>query len=121
VAYPYNADTALDPRTWLQGGEAVPASEQSMLPAGSRVLVSGAGTAGANGIYFPTGEIDERPVYSRSAAGVEYTIFWEGDAWALDGGSPLYNTSDSGDNPWDGTWGAIGGDTPAPTVTEFNP
>jgi hypothetical protein len=126
MALPYNADTALDPKTWLPGGESVPSSgvSQAAYP-GPRVLVSGAGTAEVNGVYVDTGLlVEDRTAYFKNADETSYSVKFAGPSnyWEIQspGQDPLYNNSPGGEHPWSNNdYSDDGGQLPAPSVTEF--
>lgn len=121
MALPYNADTALDPKTWLPGGEAVPSSgvAQAAYP-GPRVLVSGAGTESANGVYTFNVATDQ---YEKA----DGFIYLEGgNNWVIAAGGTDFYASGALDpvvQPWEAPGytaeGGYSGELPVPDVTEF--
>ena len=122
MAYPYNPGTALAPRTWLPGGEAVPPSSEPApnpyptLDVGDAV-VEGAGTLAANGVYSPVDTFNGR---TRAFSDAGLSLYWDNTAWVLDqGGTILYRSFDAEANPEPDTipWSVVNGVAPAPTVT----
>jgi hypothetical protein len=84
------------------------------------VVVSGAGTAAVNETYALAATVNERPSYEYSP-GEEYRISWTGSEWLLervDVPASLYATiAPHPSSPWQGTWGVVDGDAPAPTFS----
>jgi hypothetical protein len=125
MALPYNPGTALVPRTWLPGGVAVPASDEATpgpapeTPNPGDVVVEGAGSPEANGVFVPTDTLNDR---SRAFSPGGQSIYWTGTQWELaDGATVLYRSFDAEVNPDPDScpWEAVSGDAPAPTVTVF--
>jgi hypothetical protein len=78
------------------------------------VVVSGAGTAAANGTYEKNGEQNGRPKY----AGGAVEVFWNGGAWVLTESSvTLYSSSNDVLKPWQAQWMDVEGAQPAPTLS----
>lgn len=120
MSLPYNEGTALVPRTWLPRGEAVPATTvgQGAYP-GERILVSGAGTAAANGVYTKISDttfIKDTPHHVYLEAGEVWIIGAYGAAAADLYASVSYT---EGQAPWEVTYtnSSYSGALPAPTVT----
>lgn len=82
------------------------------------LLVSGAGSAGANGNFLLTGTLNGRNTWQQG----NVTISWTGSEWRFiesNGGglTILYQSSDDVQNPsLISTWDAIGETTPYPTI-----
>lgn len=97
------------------------------------VVVTGAGTAAANGTYTYRGQFNGKPYYNLEGHGDntnEFAVANSGALWQIivpDTAEPptffaIYETTGNADFPWEGTW-AIGGggDSPSPTVTAYDP
>ena len=91
---------------------------------GTGFAVSGAGTAGANGTYCPSGTVNGRTRYSNGSYTIEYTPDWEindeffGPNWLIRlGGNDLYYASVSTQTPPLSGWGEFSGGSPSPTLS----
>ena len=91
---------------------------------GTGFAVSGAGTAGANGTYCPSGTVNGRTRYIKGSYAIEYTPDWEindefyGPNWHIKlGGVVLHYASVSTQTPPLSGWGTFFGDSPAPTLS----
>jgi hypothetical protein len=90
------------------------AGRQNIPP--NAVLVAGAGTAAANGVYTVTGEEFDRITYGFDGNAIR----WDSGTWYIDSADPaaLYSVVSDAINPWDaGEWAAVTGAEPPPTVT----
>jgi len=100
---------------WLVG-------EKGEVAGPSSVLVSGSGSAEANGTYTETGEANGKKYYNSSGSSIEISsISWDGSAWAIwnDGASESYTSTDDVEFPWQvTTWSGAEGGQPLPTTTE---
>lgn len=74
-----------------------------------------------NGTYQPTGTLNSKTLYYLNGDTGSIALFWTGTIWriASDVSSTIiYYATAGGTNPWNGTWSAITGDSPVPTVAE---
>lgn len=87
----------------------------------SFMLVSLAGTAAVNGVYTQGANINGRPSWVFTAAGVTHTINWTGTAWRLFNNTTatlMYHSNDDEPFPSSATpWVVDTGALPVPTVT----
>jgi hypothetical protein len=91
-------------------------------PSNPSAIVSGAGTAAANGVYTYRGLNDGKPYYNKLGDPDEPLngIRWVSQvlAWFIaDVGGDLYLSTDDVAFPWLATFDVQDGDPPAPTVT----
>lgn len=94
-------------------------------PAEPSAIVSGAGTAAANGTYTDRGDANGRPYYNLEGQPdnpAASSIYWNGEMWSIrdESESTFYTSFDDAAFPWlVTTWdeGDVGVN-PAPTVTE---
>jgi hypothetical protein len=80
------------------------------------VVVSGAGTAEANGTYSYDGTVDGATAY-RSG---DYRVFYTGGRWVLFNEGPdveLYESAQNVVRPWLSAWSVLSGDALAPTLS----
>jgi hypothetical protein len=95
-------------------------------PALVNVLVSGAGTAEANGPYTPRGDFGGKPYFNLVGSPDDTDnscIRWDplATAWSifLSDSTEAYTAREDVDNPWEvSEWSEVGGESPAPTVTQ---
>jgi hypothetical protein len=81
----------------------------------SRVIVSGAGTAAANGTYLPAYVQNGKMSYAKSGG---YSVIFDGDVWSIETSTSVLYSNNSPAAPWSGTWIVSSGTAPAPTVSE---
>jgi hypothetical protein len=100
----------------FRGAESAWSSEPELVPTGN-IIVSGAGSVEANGVYTPDGELEGKPQYKKG----DFFIFASGADWFIElrgSGFLLYNGLDDVATPdLVTTWEAFDGLAPAPTVT----
>lgn len=99
-------------------GSPTPAVEP---PGDPSAIVSGAGTAAANGTYTLTGTNNDRPFYNKAGTNpVVSAISWSSTQWIIfgSGGEGLYLGSEDVAFPWLDTYFAEEGANPSPTVSE---
>ena len=101
------------------------ASARPTLQITSSVLVSGAGTAAANGTYTYRGQFNGHAYYnllgqpdSTANSGIAWTAL---DLWRVNSssGELLYFSDGDSSFPWQQTFIESAGDSPAPTVTQI--
>jgi hypothetical protein len=89
----------------------------------SSVLVSGAGSEEANGVYTERGEDSGKPYYNlvgQTDSLGQYSIRWDGGSWRITADDEdLYMSDNDTEFPWDAVWEASNGTEPFPTVTEI--
>lgn len=88
-------------------------------PVSENIIVTGAGTPAANGIYYPAGTLNGRVLYNQDGPDPSY-IWWNLSTWALNSGfsSPAYYSNEDVATPdLCSTWTAVFGAAPVPTVT----
>lgn len=93
-------------------------------PSNPSAIVSGAGTAEANGTYTPRGTHVGKPYYNLVGQVDNFlasSIYWDGSVWGITAAdeTTLYG-QDTGDDPfpWQVVqWNTIDGAEPTPTVT----
>ena len=90
----------------------VPGPDEVAVPV---VVVSGAGSAGADGNYYRNGSRTDVPMYRKGT----WIIYKFSGEWIIeDADGNAYITTDSPANPWDGTWVEDTLSSPPPTVSE---
>jgi hypothetical protein len=84
------------------------------------MVVSGAGTADANGTYTYTGQNSGKNYYNKSGTSPSVnSIVWETNIWLIRvPTTQLYSSSSNVATPDLATWSVLFGDSPAPTVAE---
>lgn len=108
-----------------------PAVQELASPGSKSILVNGAGTNAANGIYTKRGSTDIDGIlrnYYVKIGSQDYTesdaISWNGSQWSIwdtDGNiGSYYFSSDDVDSPVDAVWETTNGDDPPPTLS-INP
>jgi hypothetical protein len=104
---------------WLAG-------EKEEVAGPSSVLVSGAGSEGANGTYTARGEEAGKPYYNLVDAAnsvIDSSIYWETERWRISdsAGETYYESTEDVEFPWlVETWELSDvGAGPVPTVTEI--
>lgn len=135
TAYPRQEQVAITDSTgafeialWVSEDSSKEAIYTCVLPSGERfrfilpegsvptgnIIVSGAGTESANGVYSIIGELNSRPLYE-NGGGIQ--ILWTGGVWSI-GLSGLYSSTDNVATPdLVDEWGGDIGELPVPTVT----
>ena len=91
------------------------------------VLVSGAGTAAANGIYSYGGVYNNYPYYTKGFYSIERSMSGVNGVWVIyNGATDLYENNLTGltppyniTNPWTRSFTQIFGDLPVPTVSQL--
>jgi hypothetical protein len=86
------------------------------------VIVSGAGTGGANGTHAFIGLENGKPFYDKGGPEASQ-IYWDGAVWVLidNNTAEIYYISGSDvDFPWEAEWTVATGDLPVPTFTPTN-
>lgn len=90
-------------------------------PQPNAVLVSGAGTAEADGTYPRVADVNGRPAYQKGSGLEAFVVQWNGTAWEIKKGPAFwYEDFDQLDvaYPWlVQTWDALTAAPPGPTVT----
>lgn len=89
----------------------------------SSALVSGAGTAAANGTYTARGAVNGKPYYNLVGQPDDTdasSIVWGSGQWNLTNAETdnLYASSNDTAFPWLATFTVVAGTGPAPTVTQ---
>jgi len=89
------------------------------------VIVSGAGTAEANGTYTVRGTINGKPYYNiigSPDSEFSFSIVWGEERWTIfDEFDAFYESFEDTDFPWESTpWVKSNADDPAPTLTPTN-
>ena len=109
---------------WAQSvANRTPTSAELLVDA---VVVEGAGTEEANGLYLPNGTVSGRPQYSKAGAfptppSNARSIFWDSGTWLIYGDAELelYASASTANSPLGLTWSAgSDGVEPAPTVRQ---
>lgn len=95
------------------------AGDKVWFPGYAPIVVSGAGSAAANGTYYAVGELaGDQPIYYRNGDTADARIELVGASWILY--LPVlgeaYGSAEA-NNPWDEVWGTIDASNPAPEVT----
>jgi hypothetical protein len=118
------ASAADQPRRYMLSQWLVGEKEEVAGP--SSVLVSGAGSEGANGTYIARGEENGKPYYNlvgEADSPSENSIFWNGSRWGItDSNSDFYyESAEDIEFPWlVETWTISDtGESPIPSVTEI--
>jgi len=101
---------------WLVG-------EKEETQGSSSVLVSGAGSAGFDGVYTERGELNGKPYYvlvGEDDGNDVFSIKWVNNEWRIQPTDDFYISTEDTEFPWQVTeWTVVGGESPAPTVTEI--
>lgn len=91
--------------------------DDALAAGGVNVVVSGAGTADANGTYLPNGTLNGKAAYLKDG-GIE-EIWWTGTQWNIGTASGIYNSTDNTTYPWQATtWNQGSASLPVPTVAQ---
>jgi len=87
------------------------------------VIVSGAGSAAANATWTERGTFGGKPYYNKLGdpnSTSSNVIKWSTNQWEIYTGSPLYVSYSDTSFPWQATFIAAVGGSPAPTLTPTN-
>jgi len=87
------------------------------------VIVSGAGSAAANATWTERGTFGGKPYYNKLGdpnSTSSNVIRWSTNQWEIYTGSPLYVSNSDTSFPWQATFIAAVGSSPAPTLTPTN-